>query len=69
MQAFQGSRILNYKDANYNCMGDELVNTDPKDGEVAFQLDLPANLPVRRIGVDQFVAHAVIVGVFVVQNA
>src|SRR5207249_10645368 len=44
MQAFQGSRILNYKDANYNCMGDELVNTDPKDGKVRWKVKLKGDL-------------------------
>jgi Ca-activated chloride channel family protein len=44
MQAFQGSRILNFKDANYNCMGDELVNTDPKDGSVRWKVKLKGDL-------------------------
>jgi Ca-activated chloride channel family protein len=44
MQAFQGSRILNFRDANYNCMGDELVNTDPKDGTVRWKVKLKGDL-------------------------
>lgn len=44
MQAFQGSRILNYRDANYNCMGDELVNTDPKDGKIRWKVKLKGDL-------------------------
>ncbi len=44
MQAFQGSRILHYKDANYNCMGDELINTDPKDGKLRWKVKLNGNL-------------------------
>ena len=44
MQAFQGSRILNYKDANYNCMGDELINTDPKDGKIRWKVKLKGDL-------------------------
>jgi outer membrane protein assembly factor BamB len=44
MQAFQGSRILNYKDANYNCMGDELINTDPKDGTIRWKVKLKGDL-------------------------
>ena len=44
MQAFQGSRILNFKDANYNCMGDELINTDPKDGKLRWKVKLKGDL-------------------------
>ncbi len=44
MQAFQGSRILNYKDANYNCMGDELINTDPKDGKLRWKVKVKGDL-------------------------
>jgi Ca-activated chloride channel family protein len=44
MQAFQGSRILNYKDANYNCMGDELVNTDPSNGKVRWKIKVKGDL-------------------------
>lgn len=44
MQAFQGSRILNYKDANYNCMGDELINTDPKDGKIRWKVKVKGDL-------------------------
>jgi len=44
MQAFQGSRILNFKDANFNCMGDELINTDPKDGKLRWKVKLKGDL-------------------------
>ena len=44
MQAFQGSRILHYLNANYNCMGDELVNTDPKDGKIRWKVKLKGDL-------------------------
>jgi Ca-activated chloride channel homolog len=44
MQAFQGSRILNFKNANYNCMGDELVNTDPKDGKIRWKVKVKGDL-------------------------
>jgi outer membrane protein assembly factor BamB len=44
MQAFQGSRILNYNNANYNCMGDELCNTDPKDGSIRWKVKLKGDL-------------------------
>jgi outer membrane protein assembly factor BamB len=44
MQAFQGSRILNYNNANYNCMGDELINTDPKDGKVRWSVKVKGDL-------------------------
>jgi outer membrane protein assembly factor BamB len=44
MQGFLGSRILHYKNANYNCMGDELVNTDPKDGKIRWRVKLKGDL-------------------------
>jgi Ca-activated chloride channel family protein len=44
MQAFLGSRILPYMNANYNCMGDELVNTDPKDGKIRWKVKLKGDL-------------------------
>src|SRR4029079_11963666 len=44
MQAFVGSRILHYQNANYNCMGDELVNTDPKDGKIRWRVKLKGEL-------------------------
>ena len=33
MQAFQGSRMLHFAGKNFNCMGDEVVSTDPTTGE------------------------------------
>ncbi len=44
MQGFQGSRILNYRNANYNCMGDELINTDPKDGKLRWKVKINGDL-------------------------
>ncbi len=44
MQGFMGSRILHYKNANYNTMGDELVNTDPKDGKIRWKVKLKGDL-------------------------
>ncbi|PWU17410.1 MAG: hypothetical protein C5B49_08970, partial [Bdellovibrio sp.] len=44
MQAFVGSRILHYKNANYNCMGDELINTDPLDGKIRWRVKLKGDL-------------------------
>src|SRR5262249_36482190 len=38
-------------------------------GEVAFQLDAPADAPVLRVGLAEFVPHAVVVGVLVVEDA
>src|SRR5262249_3520897 len=38
MQAFQGSRILRHKDANFSSMGNEVVCTDPKDGKVQWSV-------------------------------
>jgi Ca-activated chloride channel family protein len=44
MQAWQGSRVLNYKDSNFNCMGDEIVCTDPKDGRTRWSVKLKGDL-------------------------
>ena len=44
MQAFQGSRILNCNGANYNCMGDELCSTDPKDGKLRWKVKIKGDL-------------------------
>ena len=43
MQAFQGSRILHCNGSNYNCMGDELVNTDPYGGGWLLDLQVEAD--------------------------
>ena len=44
MQAFQGSRILNYRDKNFNCMGDEIVCTDPATGKRLWAVKLEGDL-------------------------
>lgn len=44
MQAFQGSRILNYRDNNFNCMGDELICTDPANGKRRWAVKLEGDL-------------------------
>jgi outer membrane protein assembly factor BamB len=44
MQAFQGSRLLNFDGANFNCMGDEVVCTDPKDGTTRWSVKLQGDL-------------------------
>ncbi|HWY87277.1 MAG TPA: PQQ-binding-like beta-propeller repeat protein, partial [Gemmataceae bacterium] len=44
MQAFQGSRILNYGGNNFNCMGNEVLCTDPADGKVRWSVKLDGNL-------------------------
>jgi outer membrane protein assembly factor BamB len=44
MQAFQGSRILNYRDANFNCMGDEIIRTDPATGKKKWGVKLDGDL-------------------------
>jgi Ca-activated chloride channel family protein len=44
MQAFQGSRILNYRDNNFNCMGDEVVCTDPATGKRRWSFKLEGDL-------------------------
>ena len=44
MQAFQGSRLLHFAGANFNCMGDEIVCTDPKDGKTRWSVKLTGDL-------------------------
>jgi outer membrane protein assembly factor BamB len=44
MQAFQGSRILNYRDNNFNCMGDEIICTDPETGKRKWGVKLEGDL-------------------------
>lgn len=44
MQAFQGSRLLNFGGRNYNCMGDEVVCTDPETGKVHWKHKLEGDL-------------------------
>jgi outer membrane protein assembly factor BamB len=44
LQAFQGSRILNYRDSNFNCMGDEVVCTDPATGKAKWSFKLSGDL-------------------------
>jgi outer membrane protein assembly factor BamB len=44
LQAFQGSRILNYRDSNFNCMGDEVCCTDPKTGKARWTFKLEGDL-------------------------
>jgi outer membrane protein assembly factor BamB len=44
LQAFQGSRTLNYRNRNYNAMGDELVCTDPESGKVLWKKDVEGDL-------------------------
>ncbi|MGE3804115.1 MAG: PQQ-binding-like beta-propeller repeat protein [Gemmataceae bacterium] len=44
MQAWQGARILNYRDRNINCMGDEVVCVDPKTGKNLWSFKLEGDL-------------------------
>jgi outer membrane protein assembly factor BamB len=44
MQGFQGSRLLNYQGGNYNCMGDELISTDPRNGKIRWKIKLKGDL-------------------------
>jgi outer membrane protein assembly factor BamB len=44
MQAFQGSRILCYRDNNFNCMGDEIVCSDPATGKRRWAVKLDGDL-------------------------
>jgi hypothetical protein len=40
LQAYQGSRVLNAANMNFNCMGDQVLCTDPVSGKVAWSLKL-----------------------------
>jgi Ca-activated chloride channel homolog len=44
MQSFQGSRILNYRDNNFNCMGDEIICSDPATGKQRWAVKLEGDL-------------------------
>ncbi len=44
MQAFQGSRILNYGESNFNTMGDEIVCSDPATGKRRWSVKLEGDL-------------------------
>ncbi len=44
LQAFQGSRVLHFDDRIYSTMGDELVCTKPKTGEICWEMDLDGDL-------------------------
>ena len=44
MQAFQGSRILNWGDRNFNCMGDEVVCTNPESGKNLWSYKLKGDM-------------------------
>jgi Ca-activated chloride channel homolog len=44
LQAFQGSRIVNAGKLNFNCMGDQVLCTDPVSGKVAWSLKLEGDM-------------------------
>jgi outer membrane protein assembly factor BamB len=44
MQAFQGSRVLYYRDNCYNCMGDEVICSDPGTGKRKWAFKLEGDL-------------------------
>ena len=44
LQAFQGSRIVNAGKLNFNCMGDQVLCTDPVSGKVAWSLKLEGDI-------------------------
>jgi outer membrane protein assembly factor BamB len=44
MQSFQGSRVLNYRDQNFTCMGDELVCADPSTGRKKWTVKMKGDL-------------------------
>jgi outer membrane protein assembly factor BamB len=44
MQAFQGSRPLHLNGRNFNCMGDEVVCTDPESGKAQWSYKLSGDL-------------------------
>jgi outer membrane protein assembly factor BamB len=48
MQAFQGSRLLHINNRNFNCMGDEVICTDPSTGKEHWKLKLKGDL--KKVG-------------------
>jgi outer membrane protein assembly factor BamB len=44
LQAFQGSRVLNVGNMNFNCMGDQVLCTDPVSGKVAWSIKLEGDM-------------------------
>lgn len=44
LQSFQGSRVLNLGGANYSCMGDEILKTDPRTGKTVWSSKLAGDL-------------------------
>jgi Ca-activated chloride channel homolog len=44
LQTFQGSRLLNFADRNFNTMGDEVVCSDPKTGKCLWSVKLEGDL-------------------------
>lgn len=48
LQSFQGSRVLHHNGMNYNTMGDELVCTNPKNGETKWRMSLSGDL--KKVG-------------------
>src|SRR5262249_50893710 len=44
LQAFQGSRLLNYDNRNFSCMGDEIVCSDPRTGKNLWSVKLQGDL-------------------------
>jgi outer membrane protein assembly factor BamB len=44
LQSFQGSRILNFSNQNYNTMGNELICSDPATGKTKWKVKLDGDL-------------------------
>jgi outer membrane protein assembly factor BamB len=44
LQAYQGSRVLNVGNMNFNCMGDQVLCTDPVSGKVAWSIKLEGDM-------------------------
>jgi Ca-activated chloride channel homolog len=44
LQSFQGSRLLNFADRNFNTMGDEVMCSDPKTGKCLWSFKLDGDL-------------------------
>jgi outer membrane protein assembly factor BamB len=44
LQAYQGSRVLNAGNMNFNCMGDQVLCTDAVSGKVAWSLKLEGDM-------------------------
>lgn len=75
LQAFQGSRVLNYKGWNYNTMGNELICSNPETGEESWKMTLDGDMEnaggfmgTPPIGIDNYVIVATFTGDILIIN-